>query len=98
MPWTPETTIRNALWIGGGQWAGKTTVSEILAWRYGLTHYHFDRFANRSHEDRKVAAAVGRGEPVPAHDWETYWVLDDAAETARQALDGFRDGFAWVLD
>ncbi|MER5203664.1 hypothetical protein [Streptomyces sp. NPDC002825] len=29
------------LWIGGAQWAGKTTVSEILALRYGLTAYQY---------------------------------------------------------
>jgi len=27
----PFGTIRNALWIGGGQWAGKSTVARLLA-------------------------------------------------------------------
>ena len=40
--WDPFGTIRNALWIGGGQWAGKSTVARLLARRYGLTAYHYD--------------------------------------------------------
>ena len=42
MRWTLDGTIRNALWIGGGQWAGKTTVAGLLTDRYGLVHYPYD--------------------------------------------------------
>ena len=42
MHWDRFTTLQRALWIGGGQWAGKSTVAGILAQRYGLTHYHYD--------------------------------------------------------
>ena len=34
--WDPFGTLHGALWIGGGQWAGKSTVARILALAYGL--------------------------------------------------------------
>jgi hypothetical protein len=30
--------VEEALWIGGAQWAGKTTVARILSERHGLGH------------------------------------------------------------
>src|SRR6266540_2772000 len=50
MRWDPFTTLQRALWIGGGQWAGKSTVAGILAEQYGLTHYHYDYHDARGHE------------------------------------------------
>jgi hypothetical protein len=60
MQWTQDGTIRNALWIGGGQWAGKTTVAGLLTDRHHLVHYHYDYHDARGHEDRRVAARVRR--------------------------------------
>jgi hypothetical protein len=37
---SPE--LRSVLWIGGGCFAGKTSVAERLSARYGLTHYRQD--------------------------------------------------------
>ncbi len=98
MEWTPDGTIRNALWIGGGQWAGKSTVATLLSERHGLTRYHYDVHAARGHEDRRIAALVRRGERPAETDWENYWVEQDPRETARRVLAGFPDYFAWVLD
>ncbi|WP_426511059.1 hypothetical protein ACPPVO_10720 [Dactylosporangium sp. McL0621] len=39
MLWDPSGAPRQALWIGGGQWAGKSTVARILAFRHGITAY-----------------------------------------------------------
>jgi hypothetical protein len=55
----PFGTLRGALWIGEGQWAGKSTVARILALRYGLTAYHYDRFTG-------VAAAT---DSTGTRDW-----------------------------
>lgn len=98
MEWTPDGTIRNALWIGGGQWAGKTTVSALLSDRYGLTHYHYDAHAAHGHEDRRLAALIRRGERPAETDWESYWVGEDPRATAKWVLANFPDYFAWVLD
>jgi hypothetical protein len=98
MRWDNLTTVRNALWIGGGQWAGKTTVAGILTDRFDLTHYHYDYHDSRGHWDRKTAAASRRGEtpadPSPAG---TYlrWTPEEAAA---DALRLFVERFEFVLD
>ncbi|MEV6851697.1 hypothetical protein [Actinoplanes sp. NPDC051411] len=98
MQWDSFTTLRNALWIGGGQWAGKTTVAGILADRFGLTHYHYDYHDSRGHWDRRTAAAARRGEtladPGPAATGPRW----TAEEAAADAIGCFRERFAFVLD
>lgn len=61
--WDPFGTLRGTLWIGGGQWAGKSTIARNLARRYGLTAYHYDYHDARGHEDRRIARRVRLGEP-----------------------------------
>jgi adenylylsulfate kinase-like enzyme len=53
--WDPFGTLHNALWIGGGQWAGKSTVARLLAQRHGITAYHYDYHDARGHNDRGIA-------------------------------------------
>jgi hypothetical protein len=96
MEWTFDGTVRRALWIGGGQWAGKTTVGGLLTGRYGLTHYHCDYHDARGHEDRRVAARARRGEP-PA-DWREYWTRLSPQEMADRALANAAEQFPWILD
>ncbi|RZU76716.1 hypothetical protein EV384_5391 [Micromonospora kangleipakensis] len=96
MQWTYDGTIRNALWIGGGQWAGKTTVGAILTGRYGLTHYHCDYHDSRTHEDRRIATRARRGQPPT--DWSEYWTKLSPREMANRALDNSAEQFPWVLD
>ncbi|WP_239158689.1 hypothetical protein [Winogradskya humida] len=98
MQWDPVSTIRNALWIGGGQWAGKTTVGGILAERYGVTHYHYDYHDARGHEDRRIAARLRRGEPVGSPHPDDVWITPSPAEMAAAVLAGFPERFEWVLD
>jgi hypothetical protein len=54
--WDPFGTLHDALWIGGGQWAGKSTVARILAARFALTAYHYDYHDARGHLDRRIVA------------------------------------------
>jgi hypothetical protein len=54
--WDPFGTLHRALWIGGGQWAGKSTVARLLAVRYGLTAYHYDYHDARAHSAKAEAA------------------------------------------
>jgi hypothetical protein len=96
MQWTHDATTRNALWIGGGQWAGKTTVATLLGSRYGLTHLHCDYADSRGHEDRRVAARTRLGRPQI--DWVAYWSELTPPEMAEAALDMFSERFPWVLD
>lgn len=92
----PFGTLRKALWIGGGQWAGKSTVARILAMRHGLTAYHYDYHDARGHNDRRIARRVQKGESEPSLD--DLWVNTFPADMAARALSGFRDRFEWALD
>ncbi|WP_410809085.1 hypothetical protein [Micromonospora sp. 067-2] len=98
MKWDPFTTLQRALWIGGGQWAGKSTVAGILAEQYGLTHYHYDYHDARGHGDRRIAQRIRRGESPTGPDWEAVWVQATPEEMADQVIADFPDRFQWVQD
>ena len=96
--WDPFGTLRGALWIGGGQWAGKSTVARILALRYGLTAYHYDYHDARGHEDRRIARRVRLAEPTNGPDPEEAWVNTTPEQMAADTLAGFPVRFEWALD
>ncbi|MGH3845481.1 MAG: hypothetical protein ACRDS0_29245 [Pseudonocardiaceae bacterium] len=56
--WDPFGTLHNALWIGGGSGAAKSTIAGILAARYDLTAYHYDYHDARAHNDRRIARRI----------------------------------------
>ncbi len=95
MTWDPFGTLARALWIGGGQWAGKSTVANLLARRCGITAYHHDYHSARSHWDRQLAAAGGSLPPVTS---ESLFVTTAPADAAIDALASLRQTFDWILD
>lgn len=98
MPWDPGTTLRRALWIGGGQWAGKSTVADILAERYGLVHYHYDYHDARGHLDRRTAQRLRRGEDPAEPGAEDKWIRSSVEQAVDDALHAFRERFEYVQD
>ncbi|WP_330240214.1 hypothetical protein [Streptomyces sp. NBC_00525] len=96
--WDPHGSLRRALWIGGAQWAGKSTVAELVAGQYGLTAYHYDYHDARGHQDRRIARRVARGEPVADPAPERVWVERSPEEMAAETLAGFPVRFDWALD
>ncbi|GAA3671366.1 hypothetical protein GCM10022224_039510 [Nonomuraea antimicrobica] len=96
--WDPFGTLGRALWIGGGQWAGKSTVARLLAARYGLTAYHYDYHDIRAHNDRRIARRLALGQSPADPDLEDVWVHTTPAEMAAQTLAGFPVRFEWALD
>lgn len=96
--WDPFGTLRRALWIGGGQWAGKSTVARLLAARYGLTAYHYDYHDARGHNDRRIARRVKLGEPPADPDPDATWVNTTPEDMAAETLAGFPIRFEWALD
>jgi hypothetical protein len=95
--WDPFGTLHAALWIGGAQWAGKSTVANIVAVRHGLTAYHYDYHDARGHQDRRTArrarAGLARADP-PA----PVWAGSTPQELAEQCLAVFAERFEFVLD
>jgi 2-phosphoglycerate kinase len=96
--WDPFGTLHNALWIGGGQWAGKSTIARILAHRYGLTAYHYDYHDARAHNDRRIARRIKLGEPPTDPEPDDVWVNPTPEAMAAQTLASFPTRFQWVLD
>jgi hypothetical protein len=96
--WDPFGTVRRALWIGGGQWAGKSTVARLLAARHGLTAYHYDYHDARAHNDRRIARRVALGEPTADPDPDAVWVHTTPETMAAETLAGFPVRFEWALD
>jgi 2-phosphoglycerate kinase len=93
----PFGTLRNALWIGGAQWAGKSTVARILAQRLGITAYHYDYHDARGHNDRRIARRLALNEPPPASP-EQAWLHRSPEDMATSTLAGFPVRFEWALD
>jgi 2-phosphoglycerate kinase len=98
MHWDPFATLQRALWIGGGQWAGKSTVAGILAERHGLTHYHYDYHDARGHLDRRAARQARRGETLVEPDAEHMWIRSTVEEAVEQALAIFVERMEYVED
>ncbi|MFE1272762.1 hypothetical protein [Streptomyces sp. NPDC058758] len=96
--WDPHGSLHRALWIGGGQWSGKTTVAELIAGQYGLTVYHYDYHDARGHQDRRIARRVALGEPVEDPAPDRVWSDRTPEEMAAETLAGFPVRFEWALD
>ncbi|GLZ31553.1 hypothetical protein Lesp02_37410 [Lentzea sp. NBRC 105346] len=92
--WDPFGTLENALWIGGAQWSGKSTVGRILAHRHGITVYHYDYHDARGHNDRRIAQRALRGQPLYGREPEPTAEL----EAQRILEESFADRFEWALD
>ncbi|WP_194925078.1 hypothetical protein [Catenulispora pinisilvae] len=96
--WDPLGTLRRTLWIGGAQWAGKSTVARILAHRHGLTAYHYDYHDARGHQDRRIARRLAFGEPPENPTPDSVWLDSTPRELAEQTVAGFAVRFEWALD
>jgi hypothetical protein len=96
--WDPFGTLHGALWIGGGQWAGKSTVARLLAVEYGATAYHYDYHDARGHNDRRIAQRLARGQHTHEPDLNETWVHRTPEAMAADTLAGFPARFEWVLD
>ena len=98
MTWDPFGTLAQTLWIGGGQWAGKSTVSNVIAKKYGVTAYHCDYHSGRAHFDRRIAAETARGVELTPPTAEHMYLDLTPAEAAAEALDVLATTFEWALD
>ena len=98
MVWDPLGTIGRAFWIGGGQWAGKTTVARLLAERHRLIVYRHDYPAAHSHYDRAAAAQARAGGPITEFDPEWAFVQRTPAQMADEVIAQFIERFDWALD
>ncbi|MFB9906246.1 hypothetical protein [Allokutzneria oryzae] len=88
------------LWIGGAQWAGKSTTARILVERFGLTAYHYDFHDSRGHYDRALADAsrFPHRHAFAQADPDERWVRRSPVRMAAECLRDFAERFEMVLD
>jgi hypothetical protein len=92
------------VWIGGGQWGGKSSVARILAMRHGLVHYAYDYHDARSHLTRAASephryphrAETARRLADP--DFYESWVTSSPRELADQARLEHVERFEMVVE
>jgi hypothetical protein len=91
------------LWIGGSQWAGKTTAARMLAVRYPMIYYSYDYHDARAHTER------ARADPdryPHFHTWVTtfdrdpdaLWLRPEPHEMAAAIRRIWDERFSMVLD
>src|SRR6186997_2783745 len=99
----PPRSLPPVLWIGGAQWAGKTTVAWHLSMRYPLVSYSYDYHDNHAQSVR----ARAHPERYPHthhfvttldHDIDAIWVRPEPAEMAATIRQIWVEKFAMVLD
>lgn len=95
--WDPFGTLHTALWIGGAPWAGKSTVSNILAARHGLTAYHYDYHDARGHLERRAARRARTGSPYAEYPGPD-WTGSTPGALAEECLAIFADRLEFVFD
>ena len=98
-----RASLQRVLWLGGGQWAGKTTVAQVLLARHPLLFYAYDYHDARSHADRSRAAPgryPQRSAFLAALDRhpDAVWVTPTPEELAEEALRAFVERFAMVVE
>lgn len=95
--------VDRVLWIGGAQWAGKTTVANLLSARHPVVRYAYDYHDARSHSDR----ARANPERFPAFhrflvdlesDPDSVWGSPTPDEMAEHVRCIFIERFGMVLD
>jgi hypothetical protein len=95
--------VESTLWIGGGQWAGKSTVAHLLSARYPLLRYVYDYHDARSHTSR------ARSEPTRFPSFDAFlaqlerdpsvvWVDATPEQMVEQAEAIFEERFEMVLE
>src|SRR5215211_1342159 len=98
-----RAALARVLWLGGGQWAGKTTVAQLLVARHPLLLYAYDYHDARSHADRSRADPARfphRAAFFAALDRhpDEVWVTRTPEEMAEGTLHSFRERFEMVVE
>ena len=98
-----RSALARVLWIGGGQWAGKTSVAHLLLVRHPLLFYAYDYHDARSHADRSRAdpgrypARHAFFAALDRHPDEA-WVTPTPEATAAGTLRSFVERFEMVVE
>lgn len=90
--------LERVVWIGGAQWAGKTSVAQILAIRHGLVHYAYDYHDARSHTSKAKAHPERYPYRSAVVSADEAWVSSSPHAMAAAAKRSFVERFSMVLE
>jgi len=87
--------LSHVLWIGGATDTGKTTASQIIAKRYGLQLYNYDR--HDSPQIERLAQTLSRYRAFLSASLDERWVRPEPEELVQWHIQAFRDRFPLVI-
>ncbi len=88
--------LSHVLWIGGATDSGKTTVSQIIAERYGLQIYNYDRHDRFQME--RLAETLPHYRAFLDASLDDRWVKPSPETLLQFALQSFEDRFPLVVE
>lgn len=91
-----ELALSHVLWLGGATDSGKTTISQIIAARYGLQVYNYDR--HDLPQMTLLAETHPRYQAFLAASLDENWVDPEPEAMLQFTLQAFCDRFPLVVD
>jgi len=88
--------LSHVLWIGGATDTGKTTVSEVVAERYDLQVYNYDR--HDAPQIERLAQTSPRYRAFLSASLDERWVRPEPEELVQWHVQAFRDRFPLVVE
>jgi len=88
--------LSHVLWIGGAPDTGKTTISQIIAERYGLQIYNYDR--HDLPQVKRLAQTRACYRAFLTDSLEERWVHPEPEALVKRVLLAFRDRFPLVVE
>jgi 2-phosphoglycerate kinase len=87
--------LSHVLWIGGATDTGKTTISRIIAERYGVQVYNYDR--HDLPQIKRLAQTHANYRAFLAGSLDDNWVHPEPEDLLQRVVRGFQDRFPLVV-
>ena len=91
-----EHKLENVFWLGGSPCAGKSSISEIIASRYGLDVYHVDE-AFEVHAQRFDPVRQPTLTKWLASSWDQRW-MQSADKLVQEVIACYQEHFTLILE
>ena len=91
-----KQALSHVLWIGGGTDSGKTTISRIIAERYGFQIYNYDQHDQPQME--RLAQTMPHYRLFLSETLDERWVRPEPEELFHRLLQAFQDRFPLVVE
>lgn len=91
-----EPNLENVFWLGGSPCAGKSSVSEIVARRFGLDVYHVDE-AFEIHAQRFASACHPALTKWSASSWDQRW-MQPPDSLVQDVIACYQEHFTLILE